>query len=903
MRSVDIRRTFLDFFRQHGHLVVPSSSLIPDDATMLLTTAGMVQFKPYFLGTSAPPRARLTSAQKCVRTGDIESVGRTDRHTTFFEMLGNFSFGDYGPSEVVPWAYELLTEHLGMDPDRLWATVYRDDDETPALWQELGIPAERIQRLGMADNFWSTRGPGPCGPCSEIFYDRGPEFGREGGPAIDTDRYLEVWNLVFMRHIRGAGPELEDYPLIGDLPQSCVESGLGVERAAVVLQDVPHIHRTDALLPVLERLARHVGLDGPDELDGADRELSARVVVDHVRAAAFLLADGVLPAHDGRGYVLRRLIRRAVRHTRLLGATEPVLADLGGDVIDSHEEAWPELTGQRDLVRQALAHEEDAFDRTLAQGTRLLDTAIRRTRERREPTLSGRTAFELHDTYGFPVDLTVEVAQEAGLDVDTERFATLMDAQRRRAQRARAPREADSGRDDTYRRLVTRHGPTSFVGYAHSTAEGTVLGLVRDGLEVVSASEGERVELLLDRTPMYAESGGQVGDTGIVRTASGAEVRVLDTQRGGDGLHVHAVEVTRGAIGVGELVQSVVDQDRREATARSHSSTHVLHAVLRSTLGDHARQQGSLVAPGRLRFDFAHFGALDSEVLARIQEDVNQRLLADPEVRVWEASRAEAQTAGAIALFGETYGEVVRVVDIGDFSRELCGGTHVAHGSSAGPVRIVAEGSVGSGVRRIEALTGLDALRYADHERRLLEQVEALLGDSPTDQVLDRLRNRLGALADAERELAESRRVELASWARELAGRRRDVPGGWLVAVRVDGSDGGGGGSERRRAGGAELRELVEAVLAAGPGERPGGVVLGRVHDGKAQLVLVVNEPLARTGVRARDLLTPAGRGIGGGAGGVGRLAHAGGRDAERLDAALALAAEELASSIADPRR
>ncbi|MFD2080062.1 alanyl-tRNA synthetase [Actinopolymorpha cephalotaxi] len=927
MRTVDIRRTFLNFFTDRDHQVVPSSSLVTDDPTMLFTTAGMVQFKPYFLRLSTPPATRLTSAQKCVRTVDIEGIGHTDRHTTFFEMLGNFSFGSYGPDEVVPWAYEFLTERLGLDPGRLWATVYRDDDETPARWQRIGIPPERIQRLGMADNYWSTGGPGPCGPCTEIFYDRGPEFGRDGGPAADPDRFLEVWNLVFMRHVRGEGGTDDDFPIVGDLPQACVESGLGVERAAVVLQDVPHIHRTDALLPVLSSV-----LGQASGSRTRSPELSARIVVDHVRAASFLLADGVLPGPDGRGYVLRRLVRRAVRHARLLGVESPVLADLADQVVDTHMESWPELSGHRALVRQAIAHEEEAFGRTLTHGTRLLDTAIRRARAEsgtpepsgpsgslepartagssgRRPALSGRTAFELHDTYGFPVDLTVEVAAEAGLTVDTDRFAALMEHQRERARQARTSASGDV--DVPYRALAERHGPTRFVGYDRHQADGTVLALVRDGRELAVATEGERCTLVLDRTPMYAESGGQVGDTGTIRVASGSgspgpdgdtSLRVLDTRRGPGGLHVHEVEVVHGELRPGEPAQSTVDVRRRQATARSHSATHVLHAVLREHLGGHARQQGSLVAPGRLRFDVSHFAPLDPDQVRAVEDGVNQRLLADPEVRVWETSQAEARAAGAIALFGETYGEVVRVVDIGDFSRELCGGTHVGHASAAGPVRIVGESSVGAGVRRLEALTGVDALRYADHEHRLLEQIQDLLGGSggsgrsgsgaSGDRILDQLRRRLTDLADAERELGKRRRADLLAGADRLVSRRRDTAsGGWLVASRVDepgGVDAGGVDSRD-----VDLRELAQAVLERGPRDRPGGVVLARAYDGRAQLVLAVDPSSAGRGT-AKELLTPAGRAIGGGAGGNGSFAHAGGRDVERLDTALALAADRL---------
>ena len=879
MRSVDIRRTFLDFFRHRDHLLVPSSPLVPDDPTMLLTTAGMVQFKPYFLGTATPPGRRLTSVQKCVRTVDIDNIGRTDRHSTFFEMLGNFSFGDYGKAEVVPWAYEFLTEVLGLAPDRLWATVYLDDDETVDLWRRVGIPPERIQRLGTEENYWHTGGPGPCGPCSEVFYDRGPAYGREGGPAVDTERYLEVWNLVFMRYIRGEGGDDTDFPIVGDLPYPSIESGLGLERAAVVLQEVPNIQEVDVVAPLLDRLTELSG----EDVRGPDREYSARVVVDHVRAAAFLLADGVLPSNEGRGYVLRRLVRRAVRHAGVLGVGEPVLGDLGGGVVDLLGEPWPELVEHRVLVEQALRHEEDAFGRTLRQGARLLDVAIRRTRESGTSALSGRTAFELHDTYGFPVDLTVEIAREAGLGIDSDRFAALMEAQRRRAQEARRTQGDGGERDRAHRDLSARTGPTRFIGHESLVVDAVVRGLLLDGAETPVAVEGQRLELVLDRTPFYAEGGGQVGDTGLLRGVDGAELEVLDTTYGVDGLHLHTVRVVRGEVRVGQPVEAAVHRDVREATERSHSATHVLHAVLRRTLGDHARQHGSLVAPGRLRFDFSHFAGLDPDELGAIEEDVNAKLIADPEVRIWQASKEEAQRAGATALFGETYGSVVRVVDIGDFSRELCGGTHVGHGSQAGPVRLVSESSIGSGVRRIEALTGLDALRYADRERRLLEQVGALLGVGRSEQVLDRLRERLDDLARAEKELAAVRQGELAALAEWLAGRRREVGGRFVVAERLT-------DAQVRP---DEVRVVADGVLERCPVDRPGGVVLGVARDGKASLVLAVNRLLGE-GVSARDLLAPSGRTIGGGAGGVGRLAQAGGRDVRQLDAALAQAARRV---------
>ena len=855
MRSVEIRRTFLSYFQSKGHRLLPSSSLVTDDPTMLLTTAGMVQFKPYFLGEDKPPHSRLTTLQKCIRTVDIDNIGETDRHTTFFEMLGNFSFGDYDKPDVMPWAYELLTSHYGLDPSRLWATVYLDDEESVGLWQEIGIPLSRIQRLGMVDNYWSTGGPGPCGPDSEIFYDRGEKYGPEGGPAVNPERYLEVWNLVFMRHLRGAGGTDDDFPIVGDLPVRCVESGLGVDRLAVVLQGVDNVHEVDLLAPTLERVQ---SLTGCDYASGDKRtRASIRVIADHVRAGTLLIGDGVLPSNEGRGYVLRRLLRRAVHRGRLLGRATPFLAELASTVVDNVGEQWPELRTNAELVAQAMAHEEEAFDRTLRQGSRLLETTVTKTQSESGTSLPGGTVFQLHDTFGFPLDLTIEIAREAGLSVDTGRVEELMEEQRRRGQSARAT-SSNSQRRKAYADLLMEHGRTTFVGYDSLVGDGNVVSVlpVEDG----------RVELVLDRTPMYAESGGQVGDTGLVRTSDGGELRVTDTRYGVDGLYVHVAEVVRGEVLPGDSVEVLVDGERRAAVARSHSSTHVLHATLREALGEHVRQHGSLVAPGRLRFDFSSFEPVSPEQLAHVESVVNSRLLADPEVRVWEASRSEAQAAGAMALFGEKYGEVVRIVDIGDFSRELCGGTHVGHGSQAGPVRLVSESSIGSGLRRLEALTGLDALRHADHERQLLSSVASLLGGVRSDQVLDRLSERLAALASAERSLRELRERELVELARGLASTAVDG----LVVARV---------SQPLDA----LRGLVDHVLRLLP--KPGAVLLGAVGDGKAQLVLGVN-----TDAVARDLLTEAGRLIGGGAGGHGQVAIAGGRKLENLDQALELA-------------
>ncbi len=848
MRSSEIRSVFLDFFTARGHRRVPSASLISPDPALLLTNAGMNQFKPYFLGHETPEFDRATTLQRCVRTVDLSNVGRTSRHGTFFEMLGNFSFGDYFREEAIAWSWELCTRHFGLDRDRLWVTVYEEDDEAERLWRRIGVPASRIQRLGMDDNYWSMGVAGPCGPSSEIHYDRGPSYGVEGGPAVDGERYQELWNLVFMQNLRD-----EDFRIVGELPARNIDTGLGLDRLAAILQDVPDIHRTDLVAPVLDAVRDAAGRDGGT---------SARIVADHARAAAFLIADGVLPSGDGRGYVLRRLARRAIRHARLIGVTDPILPVVTRAVVDLHGETWPELATHRELIERVVTAEEEGFARTLRQGTRILDTAIRANR------LSAEVAFDLHDTYGFPFDLTLDAARAAGVGVDEDAFAALLDERRRRS---RSGRVRTGGRTD-----VMEFGGTTFVGHDALRADARLLAIVRDGVRVPAAPAGQEVEVVLDRSPFYAEGGGQVGDTGLIRTSSGATLTVLDTKDG----HVHLARVDEGEVVPGE-VEAVVDADRRAAVARSHSATHVLHAMLRRVLGEHATQQGSLVEPGRLRFDFAHFAPLEPGEVETVQTLVNEHLLGDPEVRVWHADRAEAAAAGATALFGETYGERVRIVDIGDFSRELCGGTHVGHGSQAGPVRLLGVSSIGSSLRRVEALTGLDALRYQDDEHALLRTLTDLLGTRP-DEAPERLRLRLEELGEARRELRRLRQDELAAEAVRLSAHATPVGRGRLVVRRVSGIEA------------AELRPLAAAIL-----ERQAGVVvLGAEIDGRAMMVAAVSPDLGRP---ARDTLVRAATAIGGGAGGKDTFANAGGRLAGRLDEALRLAEESAREVLSSP--
>jgi alanyl-tRNA synthetase len=872
MNSTEIRRRFLDFFIERDHRLVASSSLIPNDPTLLLANAGMNQFKPYFLGEVVPDFNRATSVQKCFRTSDIENVGHTTRHLTFFEMLGNFSFGDYFKAGAIAYAYELVTERFGFDGDRIWATVYLDDDEAAGLWQEVGLPAERIQRRGKEDNFWSMGVAGPCGPSSEVYYDRGPKYGREGGPIADEERYLEIWNLVFMQNLRD-----EDFNIVGELPKKNIDTGMGLERVAFLLQGVENVFETDLLAPTLERAQSATGrVYGRDE----SADLSLRVVTEHTRAASFLIADGVLPSNEGRGYVLRRLLRRAVDHSRRLGVEDPVMTPIAASVVDTLGDAWPELVAQRSLIEQVVASEEESFARTLRQGSALLQSVIARTRERGEQSLPGDTAFQLHDTYGFPFELTVEVATDAGLEVDQERFGELMEEQRRRAKEARREMVGAQRKVEAYRELSQRFGRTNFVGYEHTSAEGRVLGLLGpDGEELSSATLGQNVELVLDRTPFYAEAGGQVGDKGIVRASDGALLEVTDTQFGLEGLHVHTAKVLEGELRGDQPVLAEVDAARRAATARSHTATHTLHWALRQKLGEHAKQQGSLVDAGRLRFDFAHFSSVPAEHLSGVQDNVNRHLVDDPEVRVWHTSLAEAEASGAIGLFGEKYGAVVRVVDIGDFSRELCGGTHVGHGSQVGPVVILGESSVGANLRRIEALTGLDALRYFDRERQLLTEMASLLRARPEDAP-EQLRRRLEALAEAQRELERLRQSELAGRAAELAGRATTVGGGWMVVERVNGASAD------------ELRQLANTVRDR-RGGGPGVVVLGSDQGGRGNLVALLTADLVGKGITAREVVMPAARLVGGGAGGKNDMASGGGADAGKLGEALASAAAE----------
>jgi len=871
VESAAIRDAFLRFFEERGHTRVPSSSLIPNDPTLLLTTAGMVQFKPYFLGEQEPPWPRATSVQKVFRTTDIENVGRTIRHNTFFEMLGNFSFGDYFKEGAIAHAWDLVTEVYGLDPDSLWATVFEQDEESEALWGAY-LPAARIVRRGTADNYWSMGVAGPCGWCSEIYVDRGPEFGPEGGPAVDEERFLEIWNLVFMQFLRD-----DDDNIVGPLPRTGVDTGSGLERVAIVLQKAPSIYETDLLAPVLEVAQSVTGRTyGRDHRD----DVSLRILAEHGRATTFLIADGVLPSNEGRGYVLRRMLRRVVTHARRLGVETTVTVPLAERTIELMGDHYPELAENRAFVLQVAATEEERFARTLRQGLVVFEDERARLDDR--TTLPGEAAFRLHDTYGFPLELTLELAEEAGLAVDRDGFAELMERQRAQARGALERRREDV--DAALAPLSAGLGPTRALAYEATEAEGTLQAILRGPEAVEMAGEGEAVHVVLDRTPFYAEGGGQVGDAGTIVTDTG-RLEVEDTRPGPGGVIVHRARVAAGEVLAGQAARAEVDRPRREATMRSHTATHVLHWTLRHLLGEHARQAGSLVAPGRLRFDFTHFAGLSPEELEAAELEANRRLAEDAPVRPYETTYEYARGRGAIALFGEKYGDVVRVVEIGDWSIELCGGTHVARTGNVAMLRLLHESSVGSGLRRVEAVVGPDAIAHVNQERRLLEEVVEALGGGDPAQAPERIRRTMDRLKDLENELGRLRAEQRGAEQASLLEGAVDVAGTALVVADVP-------------ADADELRQRALALRDALAG-KPAAIVLGHADDRRALLVASVTDALRDLRVTAPALLAEAATRVGGGAGGKDHLAFAGGGKPGELAAALASIPDRLAGLLA----
>jgi len=841
----ELRRAFTDFFVARDHILVPSASLIPHDPTVLFTVAGMVPFKPYFVGDETPPFKRATDSQKCVRAGgkhnDLDDVGRTARHLVFFEMLGNWSFGDYFKAEAIPWAWEFTTEVLGFDGDRIWITVHESDDEAEQIWHDaVGIPMERIQRLGDKDNFWQMGETGPCGPCSELHIDRGPNYGPDGGPLADPDgvRFMEFWNLVFMQFDQAADGTRTP------LPKKNIDTGAGLERILTLVQGVESVWETDLLAPLIEQARSLTG---------------AKYVVgdaEHARSSAMLVGDGVFPSNEGRGYVLRRIIRRAVRHAYQLGAENLVLPALVDTAVDVMGQAYPDVASQRDFIVGVIAREEERFRHTLKTGLRILDSELGSGRD----TLSGATAFQLHDTYGFPIELTQEIATERGVRIDRDGFDQEMLAQRKRARDARKAGEVDDDRVDSYRELVEQFGTTEFTGYADTDGTGRVLA-------VLPGTDPDSVEIFLDRTPFYAESGGQIGDTGTITTPTG-RAEVADTTFALPGLRRHVARVVEGTIAPGQEATLSVDADRRAAIRRNHTGTHVLHWALRQVLGDHVKQAGSLVAPDRLRFDFSHYAPVTPEEIERIEQLANTEVLSNDPVRAYETTKAEAEAMGAIAFFGDKYGDIVRVLEAGRHSLELCGGTHVRATGDIGTIKIVSEGSIGSNLRRIEAVTGEGSVALLQRDERELARAAQLLGTTP-DAVVDGIERRLDETKALRDEIKALRARAASGQAAELAGSAVDGK----VVARVDGISA------------SDLRELALTVR-----KQPGVtavVLIGVTDAGGVSLVSAVSP---ESGLAAGDLIKDAAKAVGGGGGGKGDVATAGGKNAAGVDDALAIA-------------
>ncbi|GAA3138987.1 alanine--tRNA ligase [Streptomyces rectiviolaceus] len=889
MESAEIRRRWLSFFEERGHTVVPSASLIADDPTLLLVPAGMVPFKPYFLGEVKPQFSRATSVQKCVRTPDIEEVGKTTRHGTFFQMCGNFSFGDYFKEGAIKYAWELLTSSVadggyGLDPERLWVTVYLDDDEAETIWREkVGVPAERIQRLGKKDNYWSMGVPGPCGPCSEINYDRGPEFGVEGGPAVNDERYVEIWNLVFMQYERGEGTSKEDFEILGELPSKNIDTGLGLERLAMILQGVQNMYETDTLRVVMDKATELTGVRYGAE-QGSD--VSLRVVADHMRTSVMLIGDGVTPGNEGRGYVLRRIMRRAIRNMRLMGATGPVALELVDTVIKSMGEQYPELQTDRKRIETVALAEEAAFLKALKGGTNILDTAVTETKAAGGKVLAGDKAFLLHDTWGFPIDLTLEMAAEQGLSVDEDGFRRLMKEQRERAKADAQAKKTGHANLGAYREIVDASGATDFTGYTLTENEAVIVGLLVDGVSSPAAREGDEVEVVLDRTPFYAEGGGQIADSGRIRLDNGAAVEIRDVQKPVPGVHVHKGVVLVGEITVGDQVWASIDVHRRRAIARAHSATHLTHQALRDALGPTAAQAGSENQPGRFRFDFGSPSAVPTAVMTDVEQKINEVLAHELDVQAEVMSIDEAKKQGAIAEFGEKYGERVRVVTIGDFSKELCGGTHVHNTAQLGLVKLLGESSIGSGVRRIEALVGVDAYNFLAKEHTVVAQLQELV-KGRSEELPEKVSAMLGKLKDAEKEIEKFRAEKVLAAAAGLVESAKDVRGVALATGQVpDGT------------GADDLRKLVLDVRHRIPGDRPAVVALFTTANGRPLTVIATNEAARERGLKAGDLVRTAAKTLGGGGGGKPDVAQGGGQNATAIGDAMA-AVERLVAETA----
>jgi alanyl-tRNA synthetase len=877
METAEIKRRWLEFFSERQHTVVPSASLLADDPNLLFVNAGMVPFKPYLLGQATPPWPRATSVQKCVRTLDIEEVGTTTRHGTFFQMNGNFSFGDYFKEGAIELAWELVTRPqsdggYGFSESVLYASVYEEDEEAIALWKKVaGLADDRIVRLGKKDNYWQMGVPGPGGPSSEILIDRGPEFGAERDWEAG-DRYMEFWNLVFMQDELGAVRSKEDFDVIGPLPAKNIDTGMGLERVAYLLQGVDNLYEIDEVYPVLARAAemarKRYGADHEDDV-------RLRVVADHVRSALMMINDGVTPSNEGRGYVLRRVLRRSVRSMRLLGVDASVFPELLPVSKAAMAPSYPELESNFERISQIAYAEEEAFRRTLASGTTIFDTAVAESRSSGANALSGDAAFRLHDTYGFPIELTLEMAAEQQLSVDEAGFRQLMQEQRGRAKADAAARRSGHADVSAYRSVLDSGGPIAFTGYDEVVTESSVRGLLLDGARVGAAGEGAELELVLDRTPFYAEGGGQLADQGVVRLANGALFEVSDVQSPVPGIVVHRGRVTSGEVteGLGALAE--VDVDRRRSISRAHTATHLVHKAFRDALGETATQAGSENAPGRFRFDFASPHAVPASVLTDVEQRVNEVLAADLDVHAEVMTQEQARAAGAMALFGEKYGDQVRVVSVGDWARELCGGTHARRSGQLGIVKILGEASIGAGVRRVEALVGVDAYSFLAREHLLVAELTEALKVRP-QELPERIAAMTARLREVEKDLERFRSSRVLEAAAELAANPTDVFGVAVVAHRApDGTAAD------------DLRRLVLDVRGRIPADRPAVVAGVAVAHDRPVVVVAVNDRGREWGVRAGDLVRAAAATLGGGGGGKDDVAQGGGTDPGKVEEAL----------------
>ena len=881
MDSVDIRSRWLDFFESKNslklpHTVVPSASLIASDPNLLLVNAGMVPFKPFFLGEVKPPYQRATSVQKCVRTLDIDEVGKTTRHASFFQMCGNFSFGDYFKEGAIALAWELLTKSIsdggyGFSEDKLWVTVYEDDDEAANIWQkQVGVPKNRIQRRGMADNFWSMGVPGPCGPCSEIYFDRGSAYGKEGGPIADEDRYLEIWNLVFMQNIRGEGGDKNSFPIVGELPAKNIDTGLGLERTAALLQGVENIYEIDTTKLVLDKASALTKVKyGKDEKS----DVALRVVADHARTAMMLIGDGVTPGNEGRGYVLRRMMRRTIRNMRLLGSQDLVIGELIKSSIKAMGPQYPDLISGSERILAIAQAEEETFTQTLKSGTSIFDLAATQLKSEKSKSLSADTAFKLHDTYGFPFDLTLEMAREQGLGVDEVGFRKLMNEQRDRA-KADAKAKKSGHTDLTeYRAIVDKSGTSKFVGYENISAEATITGVLVDGKSVAEANIGAEIEITLDRTPFYAEGGGQLADGGKIQLSNGAVIQVEDVQSPLPGLIVHRGSVVSGVVKSGAPVVADIDLERRLAISRAHTATHMVHKAFREALGETATQAGSENAPGRFRFDFPSTSAVPISVLNDVESRVNELLIADLQVHAQVMSQDAAKAMGAIALFGEKYGDQVRVVSVGDWAKELCGGTHVDRSGQLGLVKLLSESSIGAGVRRVEALVGHDAYQYLAREHVLLNSLTEIIKGARADELPQRISELVEKMKSMEKELSAVRSAKALAATSQIANKAKKVRDINLIVEQLESEI----AVDDMRSIAINLREKVKS----------GVVVLSTINSGKPLLVAAVSPEAIKLGIKAGDLIKIGSATLGGGGGGKDDFAQGGGVDVSAISKAL----------------